>query len=113
MSRKPKKTKEPINVWLDDLRDPLEFDKSDTEWIWAKTVPEAKELIELEDVKALSLDNDLGDGEEEGRRLVLWMAEFEIWPKGPISVHSANPVAKKYMIGMLDRYAPEACAILR
>lgn len=101
-----------INVWLDDLRDPAVFDKSGTEWFWAKTVPEAKSLLETAEVKRLSLDNDLGPDEEEGRRLVLWMAEFEVWPEGPISVHSANPVARDYMLGMLDRYAPDECDIL-
>lgn len=101
----------PVNIWLDDIRDPAKFDDSGSEWIWVKSVEGVKVLLEFGSVEKLSLDNDLGEGQEEGRRLVLWMAEFEIWPKGPITIHSANPVAREYMTGMLRRYAPDTITV--
>jgi hypothetical protein len=72
----------------------------------SKDILTAAELGVGDVVTHASLDNDLGEGEEEGRRLVLWMAETSTWPTGAIEVHSANPVAKKYMEGMIERYAP-------
>jgi hypothetical protein len=37
-------------------------------------------LLERGDVRDLSLDHDLGDGEPEGRQVCLWMAEHDTWP---------------------------------
>lgn len=34
------------------------------------------------------------------------MAEHNIWPRDPISVHSANPVSVKYMTEVIERYGP-------
>ena len=59
----------------------------------------------LEVIEA-SLDNDLGDGEPEGRKLVLWMCEHDVWPRESIAIHSANPVASEYMVGLIERYGP-------
>jgi hypothetical protein len=117
-----------VNVYLDDKRDPADFDhfgeprlseeqrNDGIEWIWVKTVSEAKRLLETGIVKRLALDNDLGllsDG--DGRDLVNWLIDPDqgTWPEGPISVVSANPVARKYMLDTLERYAPESCSILR
>ncbi len=96
-------TKGSMKLWLDDVRTPPTED-----WVWVKTVPEARKVIEdhlPETVEVASLDNDLGEGLEEGRRLVYWMAENEIWPD-VVMIHSANPVASEYMQGMIARYKP-------
>lgn len=58
-----------------------------------------------------SLDHDLGYDPEggllpEGRVLVSWMAERDIWPTETIAVHSANVVGVRHMIGMIERYEP-------
>ena len=90
-----------MKLWLDDIREP-----PDERWVWAKTVEDAQLAMETLDVREASLDNDLGDGEPEGRRLVLWMCEHELWPSESIAVHSANPVAWDYMFGMIERYGP-------
>lgn len=87
-----------MKLWLDDLRSP-----PDTEWHWVTTVDAAKILLDHFHVEIASLDNDLGEGQEEGRRLVRWMAENEIWPN-EIVVHSANVPAGEYMAGMIQRY---------
>jgi hypothetical protein len=99
-----KRTAPNMNVWLDDIR------PAPDGWLWAKTVREAKRLLHSSEptceVEDMSLDNDLGLNEPEGRHLVLWMCEHNIWPKGKIAVHSSNPVAAEYMRKMIERYGP-------
>lgn len=94
-----------MNVWLDDIRDPMVF-RPELDWFWVKSIEDVKPLLKSGNVEALSLDNDLGENEEEGRKLVLWMAEKDCWPEGPITVHSSNVVASQYMREMVVRYAP-------
>lgn len=89
-----------MRIWLDDERTP-----PDDSWTWLKTIEAVKSLMCEGAVDVASLDNDLGEGLEEGRRLVLWMAESRIWPNKEIRVHSANPVACQYMAGMIARYS--------
>lgn len=90
-----------MKIWLDDLRSP-----PDHSWHWCTTVDCAKGLMLHFTISEMSLDNDLGEGQEEGRRLVLWMAANDTWPEGRITIHSANVVAGEYMRGMIDRYKP-------
>lgn len=90
-----------MKIWLDDLRRP-----PDDTWHWCTTIYCAKGLLQLYTVTEMSLDNDLGEGQEEGRRLVLWMCDQNVWPTGDITIHSANCVAGEYMRGMIDRYRP-------
>lgn len=94
-----------MKIWLDDIRIP-----PDDSWKWAKTVKEATNWLKYwgEMITHISLDNDLGGDslETEGRRVVLFMAEHNIWPKS-VTIHSANPVARDYMLGMIDRYKPD------
>ena len=90
-----------MKLWLDDIREPPGED-----WTWVKTVPEAKEILESQEVSEASLDHDLGDQEPEGRTLVLWMAEHEIWPTEEIVIHSGNVVGVEYMTGVVERYGP-------
>lgn len=95
-----------IKLWLDDVRLP-----PDESWTWAKTIDQAKPLLETGRVTEASLDNDLGEDAEghslpEGRKLVLWMAEFDKWPSERLRVHSSNTVAVDYMNGMIKRYGP-------
>lgn len=42
-----------------------------------------------------------------GYDLCLWMAEHGIWPVEKPVVHSANPVGRDRMRGVIDRYFPE------
>ncbi len=90
-----------MKLWLDDLRTP-----PDNSWHWVTTVEAAKLVLFDYHVTEASLDNDLGEGQEEGRRLVLWLCENpELWPD-EVVVHSANVVAGQYMTSMIDRYKP-------
>jgi hypothetical protein len=90
-----------MKLWLDDLRPP-----PDDSWHWCTTVAAAKIICFDHLITEASLDNDLGEGQEEGRRLVLWLCENpELWPE-EVTVHSANLPAGEYMRGMIDRYKP-------
>jgi len=92
-----------MKLWLDDLRSP-----PDQSWHWCTTVDAAKVVLFDNFVTEASLDNDLGEGQEEGRRLILWLCEQQnpgLWPDS-IVIHSANPVAGEYMNAMIDRYKP-------
>jgi hypothetical protein len=88
-----------MKVWLDDIR------VAPDGWVWVKTVDDAIARLINDDVTHISLDNDLGENQPEGRKVVLYMAEHNIWPE-IVTVHSANPVAVEYMNGMIKRYKP-------
>jgi hypothetical protein len=87
-----------MRIWLDDIR------PAPQGWVWVDTVEKAIELMASGEVAEASLDHDLGDGEQEGYKLVLWMAENDMWPREAISVHSANPPGAKRMCGVIERY---------
>jgi hypothetical protein len=88
-----------MKLFLDDTRTP-----PDSSWTLVRTIEECKSHLEIGEVEELSLDNDLGEGFLEGRELVKWMAENEIWPKNKPKVHSGNIVAALYMRQMIERY---------
>ena len=77
-----------MRIWLDDLRPAPEG------WTWAKTVPEAQRLLQQEKADALSLDHDLGEDEQTGYDLVMWLCwqreadGNDYWPKTAPVVHS-------------------------
>lgn len=89
-------------LWLDDLRPaPEGFE-------WVKTVEEAKFKLTTVEYDYVSLDNDLGEGQLEGKDLVDWIEEqFFTNPKFllpmNIWIHSANPVASKRMRDIINR----------
>jgi hypothetical protein len=91
-----------MRVWLDDLRIP------DNSWIWVKNVPDAQAVLEfhVERIAVLSLDHDLGEDTPTGYDLTKWMAEFNVWPRGEIRIHSGNPVGVENMRSTILRYGP-------
>lgn len=117
-----------MNLWLDDVRDPINFNREG--WWWVKTVEEAKKALLTGEIENASLDHDLGacdacmdgltpwgwlvrtNGQSmphcehvgDGTQLCNWMAETGNWPKTKPSVHSANSVGRKRMQGIIDRY---------
>jgi len=102
-------------MWLDDLR------PAPSGWVHVYTAEEAKVFLEQNRVSEASLDHDLGmcdscvgafDGislhcrhRKSGYDLVLWMAEFGIWPE-VVHVHSMNPVGRQNMLQIITRYKP-------
>jgi hypothetical protein len=88
-----------MRLWVDDERMPPEG------WTWVKTSAEALEALGgVESIEAMSLDHDLG-GEDTTRPIVLHLAEFGGWP-AEVFVHTANPVGRQWLEGMVARYGP-------
>lgn len=95
-------------LWVDDER------PAPDGWVWAKTSAEA--IVRLagldsDDPRAfgeVSLDHDLG-GDDTTRQVVLWLCEHGGWPS-IVRVHTANPVGRDWLVGMVERYGPGVAA---
>jgi hypothetical protein len=97
-------------IWVDDERP-----KPDDSWTAMKNSTVAILLLKALKrrglvVRAISLDHDLGISRSTGledttRPVVLWMCENEFWPE-KVYVHTANPVGREWLVGMVDRYGP-------
>ena len=93
-----------MKLWVDDERPAPEG------WVWAKTVSEARWALMCgragwhQKVSEVSLDHDLG-GDSTTREVVLWMCENDYWPE-IIRVHTANPVGRDWLVGMINKYGP-------
>ncbi len=97
---------DPLWVYLDDLRVPPRG------WVLTETPEETIEMLQTGKVKKLSLDNDLGLGNDErgrerdGYSVLRWMEEevavngFK--PPSEITVHSGNSVARIRMQTVID-----------
>lgn len=78
---------------------------------------EAIELIEDakrrgEEVELIDLDHDLGDYAKDGGDVVnflYYLAQHEIYP--PVKIHTSNPVGRKNMIQIVNRFLPEELKI--
>ena len=90
-----------MKVFLDDERQTPEG------WVRTYTVNETIDLLKSGEVTDLSLDNDLGEGVEEGFRVLDWMEAEVIGggfkPPENMQVHSGNPVRKIYMRDLINR----------
>jgi hypothetical protein len=96
-----------VKLWVDDER------KAPEGWLWAVNSQIAINLLSGEmghRISEMSLDHDLG-GDDTTRRIVLWMCENEFWP-AKIHVHTANPVGREWLEGMIERYKPRGAEYL-
>lgn len=93
-----------MKLWVDDLREPPGHD-----WMWAKTPDDAIALLSQLFCERISLDHDLGlsasGAELTSRPVVLWMCDNDRWP-ATVAVHTANPVGRQWLEGMVARYGP-------
>lgn len=96
-----------MKIWLDDIRPP-----PDESWTWVKTVLIVKMMIASGNVFEISLDNDLGEGEEEGYKVLDWLEDVfnaiygRSFPKlrmPKVHIHTSNPAAAKRMKVVADR----------
>lgn len=92
-----------MKLWVDDLRPAPEG------WRWAKNSETALAALALWQSLGcvpdeISFDHDLGD-DDTTRPVVLWLAEHGTWPK-VCRVHTANPVGREWLEGMINRYGP-------
>ena len=89
-----------VRLWVDDERRP-----PTTEWQWVRTPSRAITLLATSRVSELSLDHDLG-GSLTTRPVLLWLCENpDRWPV-LVRVHTANPVGRAWLLGMIYRYSP-------
>ena len=88
-------------IWVDDIRYP-----PNTDWIWVKSVNQAKILIEIlentDSEMLISLDHDAGDyGPPDYIELLKWLEEkqyCENWHiNGVFKIHSQNVVGRMNM----------------
>jgi hypothetical protein len=84
-----------IKVYLDDER------KTPEEWQRTYTVEETIECLKTRKVTFLSLDNDLGEGFQEGYKVLDWLEETVYndvsFPIPVVTIHSANASRVQYM----------------
>jgi hypothetical protein len=100
-----------IRIWLDDVRPmPEGFD------LWAKNALFVHKFLELDLIDYISFDNDLGDGVNRANSgcgladLIEAKAYFGVIKKIGWDIHSANPVARKYIEAAMknaDKYWEE------
>ncbi len=112
-----------MKLWIDDVRPAPEG------YMWVKTVDEAiyqliryqkevdfcwqhyilgicdkeklEERLSVWSIEEISCDNDLGEYEAEGYKLLDWL---EVTGRNyPIHIHSANPVARERMRAIIER----------
>lgn len=94
-----------MKLWVDDLRTP-----PDASWVWAKDSAEAVSALGSGSVVEMSLDHDLG-GDDTTRVVVNWICQMQglygdnYWP-AVVRVHTANPVGREWLEGMINRYGP-------
>lgn len=96
-----------VSIFLDDVR------KEPQGFIRTYTVNETIELIQYcqthhIQINTLSLDNDLGEFERDGYKVMDWIDEEFISNKDfvlpkRILVHSSNPTAKRRMEQVINR----------
>jgi hypothetical protein len=92
-------------VYLDDIRNP----KSEG-WVVARNVEQFKSLILERGLPcAISFDHDLGLDEPTGYDAAKWLVEY-LLEHGldlqgvEINVHSANPVGKVNIVGLIHSF---------
>ena len=95
-----------MKLWIDDFRNP-----PDDSWVVVRTVKDAiKFMQEYGCPEIISFDHDLGEN-DRGIDIVKWMVEKDIEMEGKFIpdnfkfyVHSANPIGKRNIEEILNRY---------
>jgi hypothetical protein len=84
-----------MRIYMDDARD------TPTGWERTYTVEETIAKLETRQVTHLSLDNDLGEGMQEGYKVLDWLEEQVYhdmhFPMPEVTVHSSNASRVIYM----------------
>ena len=97
-------------LWLDDIR-PKPDDELGVKWLWYTT---AEAMIEdlkhyfnwrpiVDTIELISLDNDLGEGNMEGYKVLDWLESLLIYVPFGIHIHTSNPVARERMRAIIQR----------
>lgn len=88
-----------MKLWIDDER------PAPKGWIWAKTSLHAIGMLAGAPIDEVSFDHDLG-GDDTTRKVVLYLLDNDIPFPAICRVHTANPVGREWLEGMINRYGP-------
>ena len=99
-------------LYLDDVRDPQDtYQNQDTgSWVVCRGYDEAvQEMTQRGWPSMVSFDHDLGDGVPTGMDFARYLVEQDMASDGMpngfrYAVHSANPVGRDNIIGLLTGY---------
>jgi|SRR5579885_590181 hypothetical protein len=84
-----------MKIYMDDERNTPDG------WERTYTVEQTIDKLQSRQVTHLSLDNDLGEGNQEGYKVLDWLEETvyfdRSFPMPEISIHSANASRVEYM----------------
>jgi hypothetical protein len=100
-----------ISIWLDDVR-PIREGFT----VHVKTAEMAIAMLETKTVEKISVDNDLGDGQTEGYKVVDWIEDAVYHGRIPpiqVTVHSDNSGRRGYIeqaIKNIDRMQRDRAA---
>jgi hypothetical protein len=92
-----------MKLWVDDERP-----APDDTWLRAYTSDEAILLLlehSVNPIEEVSLDHDLG-GEDTGMEVLDFIIDIRIWPR-TLTIHTANPPARKQMLLAANAEAPD------
>lgn len=95
-----------ICLFLDDERTP----RTNRPWIIARSFHEATNLCLFRCPDHISFDHDLGEHSPSGMQFARYLVERDMATPGYIpenftyDVHSANPVGRDNIIGLLNNY---------
>ena len=91
-----------MNIWVDDVRQPPNWNDGSDVWHWATSVNKAINAIEYFEtwynVDLIDIDYDAGDYSNDGGdyiKLLDWLEETG--RNYPIRIHSMNPVGVENM----------------
>lgn len=93
-----------MKIWVDDIRTP-----PDETWLWFKDSFMAMQFLMAAHrqnfpIDLISLDHDLG-GDDTTRPIIMAFCRWDWWPL-EVRIHTANPVGREWLEGMIERYKP-------
>ena len=99
-----------LDLWLDDVRDPVRNGAAG--FLWAKTAAQAIAMLGTGAVRFASLDHDLDAAatiglpprEPTGYDVVTWMEQTNSWPPRGVRIHSMNPAGAQRMRQVVMRH---------
>jgi hypothetical protein len=102
----------PYSMYLDDIRNPKTKPPVGDEWVVVRSVVDALSIIiTMRYPSHISFDHDLGKDALTGYDLAKKLVEMDVegdyvtFPRNfTYNVHSANPVGRDNIIGLLDGY---------
>lgn len=97
-----------MKIWVDDVRQPPDWERGTDQYVWCQSVNQAKNAIEYFEewfrVELIDLDHDAGDYAKNGGdyiKLLDWLEETG--RNYPIHIYSINPVGVQNMRAIIQK----------